>query len=73
VLLPAENREVISALVATDLFRQGFEKKFFSDETNRVFCETFLKNALRDPLSGEIGKSIIFCVTQDHAAGWPTP
>ena len=44
-----------------------FERKFFSDETNRVFCETFLKNALRDPLSGEIGKSIIFCVRQYHA------
>ncbi len=24
-------------------------------------------NALRDPLSGEIGKSIVFCVRQDHA------
>ncbi len=48
-------------------FGKDFEKKFFSDETNRVFCETFLKNALCDPLSGEIGKSIIFCVRQDHA------
>jgi type I restriction enzyme R subunit len=48
-------------------FGKDFEKKFFSDETNRVFCETFLKHALRDPLSGEIGKSIIFCVRQDHA------
>ena len=46
---------------------KDFEKKFFSDETNRVFCETFLKSALRDPLSGEIGKTIIFCVRQDHA------
>lgn len=48
-------------------FGKDFEKKFFSDKTNRVFCETFLKNALRDPLSGEIGKSIVFCVRQDHA------
>jgi len=48
-------------------FGKDFEKKFFSDETNRIFCETFLKNALRDPLSGEIGKSIVFCVRQDHA------
>jgi type I restriction enzyme R subunit len=48
-------------------FGKDFEKKFFSDETNRVFCETFLKNALCDPLSGEIGKTIIFCVRQDHA------
>lgn len=49
-------------------FGKDFEKKFFSDETNRVFCETFLQHALRDPLSGEIGKSIVFCVRQDHAA-----
>ena len=48
-------------------FGRNFEKSFFSDETNRVFCETFLKHALRDPLSGEIGKSIIFCVRQNHA------
>ena len=48
-------------------FGKDFERRFFSDETNRVFCETFLKNALRDPLSGEIGKSIIFCIRQDHA------
>lgn len=54
-------------LVEQSFFGKDFEKKFFSDETNRVFCETFLKNALRDPLSGEIGKTIIFCVRQDHA------
>jgi len=48
-------------------FGKDFEKKFFSDKTNRIFCETFLKNALCDPLSGEIGKSIVFCVRQDHA------
>ena len=48
-------------------FGKDFERKFFSEETNRVFCETFLKNALRDPLSGEIGKSIVFCVRKDHA------
>ncbi len=54
-------------LVEQTFFGKDFEKKFFSDETNSVFCETFMKNALRDPLSGEIGKTIIFCVRQDHA------
>lgn len=48
-------------------FGKDFERKFFSDETNRIFCETFVKHALRDPLSGEIGKSIVFCVRKDHA------
>jgi type I restriction enzyme R subunit len=49
-------------------YGRDFERKFFSPNTNVVFCETFMKNALWDPLSGEIGKSIIFCVSQNHAA-----
>ena len=49
-------------------YQKDFEKKFFSDATNRVFCETFLNNALRDPISGEIGKTIVFAVSQNHAA-----
>lgn len=48
-------------------YQKDFEKKFFSEDTNRVFCETFLKNALRDPISGEIGKTIVFAVSQNHA------
>ncbi len=44
-----------------------FEKKFFSDNTNQIFCETFLKNAFLDPVTGEIGKTIVFCVSQEHA------
>ncbi len=49
-------------------FQRSFEKKFFSDPTNYTFCKTFLENALRDPLSNEIGKTIIFAVSQHHAA-----
>ena len=48
--------------------KKDFEKNFFSEETNRKFCETFLKNARKDPYTGEIGKSLIFCVSQKHAA-----
>ena len=48
--------------------QRAFEKRFFADATNQLFCKTFLENALRDPVSGEIGKSIIFAVSQDHAA-----
>ena len=46
---------------------RDFEKKFFSEKTNRVFCQTFLKNALRDPITNEIGKTIVFAVSQNHA------
>jgi type I restriction enzyme, R subunit len=48
--------------------QREFEKRFFADATNKLFCKTFLENALRDPVSGEIGKSIIFAVSQNHAA-----
>ncbi len=45
-----------------------FEKQFFSPATNQLFCKTFLENSLRDPVSGEMGKSIVFAVSQHHAA-----
>ena len=48
--------------------QREFEKRFFADATNQLFCKTFIENALRDPVSGEIGKSIIFAVSQNHAA-----
>ena len=49
-------------------YARDFERRFFSEETNAVFVKTFMENALRDPLSGEIGKGIIFCVSRRHAA-----
>jgi type I restriction enzyme, R subunit len=45
---------------------QDLEKKIFTPQRNQLMCESFLKNAQRDP-SGEIGKSIIFAVNQTHA------
>lgn len=49
-------------------FHTDFEKKFFSDRTNHILCKTFIENALKDPLTGEIGKGIAFCVSQKHAS-----
>ncbi|MEO8254839.1 MAG: hypothetical protein ABI554_10690, partial [Flavobacterium sp.] len=46
---------------------RDFEKKFFSKKTNAIFCKTFLEKALRDPITNEIGKTIIFAVSQNHA------
>lgn len=48
--------------------QREFEKRFFSEDTNALFCRVFLEHALRDPISGEIGKSIVFAVSQNHAA-----
>jgi len=47
---------------------RDFERKFFSEKTNAQFAETFLKNGLKDPISGEIGKTIFFCVSRKHAS-----
>ena len=54
--------------VEETFINKHFEKKFFSENTNLVFCRSFLENALRDPISSEIGKTIVFCVSQNHAA-----
>jgi type I restriction enzyme R subunit len=52
----------------TEVFiSRHFEKTFFSEKTNRVFCQTFMDKALIDPLTGEIGKTIVFAVSQNHA------
>jgi type I restriction enzyme R subunit len=52
---------------STSYKQREFEKKFFADGTNKLLCKTFLEHAYRDPISGEIGKSIIFAVSQNHA------
>ncbi|MEW5894457.1 MAG: DEAD/DEAH box helicase family protein [Candidatus Omnitrophota bacterium] len=49
-------------------FQKDYERKLFSDETNLSLCRTFIENALCDPLSKEIGKTICFCVSQNHAS-----
>ncbi len=46
---------------------RDFEKKFFSDTTNQEFCRAFMDNAMADPINGEFGKSLVFCVSQAHA------
>jgi type I restriction enzyme R subunit len=48
-------------------FQRDFEKKFFSENTNRIFCKALLENSLHDPVTGETGKTIMFCVSQNHA------
>jgi type I restriction enzyme R subunit len=48
--------------------QRHFERKFFSEETNRVLCKTFIENGLKDPVTGEFGKSLVFAVSQNHAA-----
>ncbi|MDD5227059.1 MAG: DEAD/DEAH box helicase family protein, partial [Candidatus Omnitrophica bacterium] len=49
-------------------FQRDFERTLFSDETNRTICKAFIEKALRDPITNEIGKTIVFCVSQNHAS-----
>lgn len=58
-----EGNEVEEAFGGRD-----FEKKFFAEQTNRAFCKTLLQHGLRDPISGEFGKTLAFAVSQNHAA-----
>ncbi len=53
----------------TELTFEGrdFERKFFSDETNRSFVRCFFDHAKCDPLTGETGKTICFAVSRRHA------
>jgi len=44
------------------------ERKVFSDSLNRLIVEEFLKTAKTDPITGEVGKSIIYCISQNHAS-----
>ena len=48
-------------------WKSDFEKMFFSDATNRAICRAIIENVMRDPLSGDVGKSIVYCVSQRHA------
>ena len=50
-----------------------YEKAFFNDETNVAMCKAFLDHGIVDPVAKAqgvnlFGKSIVFCVSQKHAA-----
>ena len=47
--------------------KKDFERTFFSDETSQSFVQCFFDNAKWDPITGEIGKAIVFAVSSRHA------
>lgn len=68
VMITVATSEQEDVLEEVKYKQNHFERKFFSDETNRVFCKTFIENGLKDPITGEFGKSLVFAVSQNHAA-----
>ncbi len=50
-----------------------YERKFFNEETNIAMCKAFMDNGFYDPIAKKhgldlFGKSIVFCVSQNHAS-----
>ena len=50
-----------------------YERKIFNEETNVAMCKALIDNGLLDPVAKKLGielfgKSIVFCVSQKHAA-----
>ena len=45
---------------------QDLERKIFTPHRNRVMCEVFFRECQKAP-DGQVGKSIIFAVNQNHA------
>lgn len=68
IMVTVASTEQEDILEEVNYKQNHFERKFFSDETNRVFCKTFIENGLKDPINGEFGKSLVFAVSQNHAA-----
>lgn len=60
--------------VVDEVFNERhYEKKVFNEETNIAMCRAFIDNGLFDPIAEQyniplFGKSIVFCVSQSHAA-----
>jgi type I restriction enzyme R subunit len=67
VIVPVEQDGMIVE-EEQSFYQKDFERKFLSEDTNKVFCQAFVDNALTDPITGEVGKTIIFAVSQNHAA-----
>ena len=45
---------------------KDYRKKYINEETDKEFVKTFFNEAKKDPITGEIGKTIFFCVSQEH-------
>ena len=68
IMVTVASTEKEDVLEEVSYKQQHFERKFFSEETNSVLCKTFIENGLKDPISGEFGKGLVFAVSQNHAA-----
>ena len=59
--------------VSESFKQKDYERKVFNEETNIAMCKALVDNGLYDPIAKELGiplfgKSIVFAVSQKHAA-----
>lgn len=54
--------------VEDSFWARDFEKTFFNEKTNQVFAQSIVDNLLLDPITGEAWKTLVFCVSQNHAS-----
>lgn len=59
----------ITGIPAEETFGiRQLERKVFSEVLNKLLVSEFVKVAKRDPITQEIGKTIIYCISQNHAS-----
>ena len=66
-------KETESGAIVGTYGKRDYERKIFNEETNVAICQALLDNGLYDPVAKELGlelfgKTIVFAVSQDHAA-----
>ncbi len=72
--LSIKKKDIENGDISEEIFTEKqYEKKLFNEETNVVMCKAFLDNGFLDPVADSLGvklfgKSIVFCVSQNHAA-----
>jgi type I restriction enzyme, R subunit len=47
---------------------RDFERNVFSESLNELMCDELIKTAKRDPLTDDFGKTIVYCISQNHAS-----
>ena len=51
--------------------KRDFEKKFFSENTNKIFCETFLQKIKRDPSLRDRQDINFLCISKSRNKSYP--
>ncbi len=45
-----------------------FERTVFSESLNSLMVRELIRSAKKDPVTGEVGKTLVYCISQAHAA-----